>query len=315
MTRPETAIRRALRAALLLIAVSGLACVYAAPATLDEEQAIRKFESLIQAGKYAEVRSELETYTADHPSSWRALYQLGYAYFRLHRIQQSLTALSKSLTLNGRFAESHKILAFDLNILGRPDLAILELQAAIRSDPSSAESHYELGRIYYEQGSYLNALEQLEKARDLAPAFVKVYPNLGLAYSAVGKNSKAIESFEEGLRLNAKQSKPSAWPLIDFATYYNLQGEFEEGKTMLLQAIQIDGSSDQLFDELSKAYRGLGQTSDAIESLKKAVALNPGKAEYHYALARLYTQTHQLAEARTEIAEYEKTHEKSSKAK
>ncbi len=312
MPRSGTAIRRTVTAALLVIAVSGLARVYAAPAAPDEEQAIGKFESLIQAGKYAEVSSELETYTAGHPSSWRALYQLGYVYFRLHRIQQSLTVLSKSLTLNGSFAESHKILAFDLNILGRPDLAILELEAAIRSDPSSAESHYELGRIYYEQGSYLNALGQLEKARDLAPAFVKVYPNLGLAYSAVGRNAKAVESFEEGLRLNTKQSKPSAWPLIDFATYYNLQGEFEKARTMLLEAIQIDGSWDQLFDELSKAYRGLGQTNDAIEGLKRAVALNPGKAEYHYALARLYTQTHQLAEARAEIAEYEKTHQKSA---
>ena len=278
-----------------------------------EEQAISGYEALIKSGNFAEASSGLETYVVNHPQSWQALYQLGYADFRLHKIQESLAMLCKSLVLNKDFAESHKILAYDLNILGRQDFAVRELNEAIRCDPSSPESHYELGRIYYEQGSYVKAIEHLEKSRALASTSVHVYHNLGLAYSAVGDNKRAIANFEEGLRLNAKQDKLSAWPLIDYATFFNLQNNFEKARDLLLQAIKIDNTLDQEYDELSKAYRGLGETAESIEALKRAIALNPRKAEYHYVLARLYTQTRQSVEARQELAEYE--HQKSVEAK
>ncbi len=276
----------------------------------DDGQAIDHFESLIKTGDYRAAADLLTKYSEQHQQSWRALYQLGYVEFRLHRIQGSVQALSKCLQMNDRFAEAHKILAFDLNILGRKDLAIAELEKAIRLDQDSAESYYELGRIYFDGGSYVQAVKNLEQAKMLKPDYVKVYHNLGLAYSALGENTKAIQSFDEGLRLNAQQKQPSAWPLIDYATYFNLQGDFEKAKAMLLEAIKINDGWDQEFDELSKAYRGLGQTDLAIRSLKRAVEINPQKPEYHYVLARLYSQTHQTAEAKQELSEYERTHQK-----
>ena len=278
-----------------------LASLFAA----EDQSAISQFDSLIEARKYAEVTGPLQTYIAAHPDSWRALYQLGYVDFRLHDIHRSLVLLSKSLALNGNFADSHKILAYDLNILGRQDLAIRELTAAIRLDPTSAESHYELGRIYYERGDYLQSVHELERSKALDPASVKVYHNLGLAYSAIGQNAKAVASFEEGLVLNTKQENPSAWPLIDYGTYYNLQSDYANAKNMLLKAIAIDASWDREWDELSKANRGLGERNEAIESLKKAIAINPGKPEYHYALARLFTQAGEHQEAKKELAKYE----------
>ncbi len=272
-----------------------------------EEPEIAGFESLIRSGKYAEAQAALEIYTAAHPTSWRSQYQLGYVYFRLHMIQPSVTLLCRSLLLNGDSAESHKILAYDLNILGHQDLALRELERALKADPNSAESHYEIGRIYYERGSYLDAVQHLERAKSLDPTAVRTYHNLGLAYAAVSESGKAVENFEEGLRRNAQSPKPSAWPLIDYATYYNLQGDFDKARALLLHSIAIETTWDQAFDELSKADRGLGQTSDAIDALRRAVALNPQKAEYHYVLARLYTQTHRLDEAKAQLAEYQQS--------
>jgi tetratricopeptide (TPR) repeat protein len=298
---------RVLYLAMLCVAVLCVAPLFASalPGT-DEPEATLGFERLIKDGKYDEARAELETYTAAHPSSWQAFYQLGYADFRLHRIQQSVDMLCKSLVLNPKFAESHKILAYDLNILGRQDLAIHELEQALSYNPQSAESYYELGRIYYEQGSYLKAVESLEKSKSLAPDLTRAYHNLGLAYSAVGENAKAVENFEASLRVNAQQSSPSAWPLIDYATYLNTAENFEMAKDLLLRAIAIDHSWDQEYSELAKAYRGLGLSKEAVSALKQALVLNPRKAEYHYVLAQLYRQTHQTAEAAEQLAEYER---------
>ena len=297
--------------AICFLFTSGQICAQT-PAQQDDEKAIQSFETSIEAGQYSQISEQLANYIAEHSHSWRALYQLGYVNFRLHRFHDSVSALSKSLVLNDKFGEAHKILAFDLNILGRRDLAIRELQKAIALEPKSFECHYELGRIYFDAGSYVIAVEQLEKARELDPSAVKVYHNLGLAYSAVGDNAQAVGNFEEGLRLNAKQAKPSAWPLIDYAAYFNSQNNFQRAKDLLIEAKHIDAGWDQEFDELSKAYRGLGEMQPAIDALKHAIAINPKKPEYHYTLARLYSQTHQQTQAKAELAEYERDRKKSA---
>jgi len=290
------------------------ACAAARPVPpADDSDAVAPFELLIESGNLSEAQSALETYTAQHVDSWRAQYQLGYVYFRLHHFQLSVDRICKSLVINVDFAESHKILAYDLNILGHPERAIIELERAIHIDPASAESHYELGRIYYDQGSYVQAIEHLEKAKSLLPNSVRTYHNLGLAYAAVSEKSKGVENFEEGLRRNRLQPKPSAWPLIDYATYFNLEGQFEKARGMLLEAITIDPNWDQAFDELSKAYRGLGKIPESIAALNHAIALNRSKPEYHYVLAQLYRQTHRFTEAQEQLTLYRQAHPQGQK--
>lgn len=280
-----------------------------------EDPAIQEFDALIKNGLYAEATPRLEAYTKEHPDSWRAFYQLGYACFRLHRIQDSAKALSRSIGLNSQFSEAHKILAYDLNIAGHQDLAIRELQQAIALDPNSYESHYELGRIKFERGLYPQAVEEMEKARMLKPDFVRVWHNLGLAYNATGNSAKAVECFEKALALNSMQKPQSAWPYIDYGTWYNLQNDFENALKMLAQAVQIDARFDQAFEELGKAYRGLGDLEKSIDSYKRAIALNPGKAEYHYALAQLYRLSHRPEDARLETAQFQKMKEAGATAK
>ena len=264
------------------------------------------FESLIKAGKYVEARPLLQSYVAAHPDSWQALYQFGYVNFRLHRLQESLTVLCKSILLKKDFAESHKILAYDLNMLGHPELAKVELERAIQYDPSSHESHYELGRIDYEQGSYSAAVTELEKAKSLDPSQVHTYHNLGLAYSALNNRALAVKNFDEGLQLNDREARRSAWPLIDYATYLNTQREFEKARDLLLRAIDIDKSWDQEFEELAKSYRGLGQIAAAIDAVKKAIALSPGKPEPHYVLSHLYGQVQRQQDAQAELTLYQR---------
>ncbi len=271
----------------------------------DDEAQISHFETMIQQGRYLEAETPLAEYTSTNAKSWRALYQLGYVEFRLHKFKESVSLLSRSLLIDEQFAYSHKILAFDLNILGRSDLAVGELRRAIALDPNSFECHYELGRILYDRGSYLESVNELRRAMALDPSAVKVYHNLGLAYAAIGEQSKAVENFETALRLNNKQTPRSAWPLIDYGTYFNLQGEFARARDMLKESLTISERWDQAFDELFKAYRGLGQTNLAMDSLKRAIALNPSKAEYHYALARLYSQSNEPAKAKEELTLFE----------
>ncbi|HEY1213737.1 MAG TPA: hypothetical protein VGE93_08910, partial [Bryobacteraceae bacterium] len=70
----------------LILAVSGAFPLAGAD---DDETVIQNFDTRIAAGRNADVCGALEIYVKDHPVSWRALYQLGHVYFRLHNVQAS----------------------------------------------------------------------------------------------------------------------------------------------------------------------------------------------------------------------------------
>ncbi len=63
------------------------------------------------------------TYVKERPTSSWGWYALGYSRFAQQKIGESIEALAKSLELDVRNAEAHKILGRDLMIIGRFDAA------------------------------------------------------------------------------------------------------------------------------------------------------------------------------------------------
>ena len=81
-------------------------------------------------------------------------YALGYSLFAQQKIGESIRALAKSLQLDVKNSEAHKILGRDLMIIGRFDAAQVEFEQGIRYDPKSAEMHYNLGKLFSMQDNW-----------------------------------------------------------------------------------------------------------------------------------------------------------------
>lgn len=263
---------------------TGAACVISAAGNTE----IAEFDRLITAGNYQQVAVLLEEYIAENPRSWEGLYQLGYVYFRLHKIWPSIRLLSKSLSINVNNAEAHKILGMDFTIVNRLDLATKELELAVQLNPKSAESHYALGRVHYEHGAYGRAVTSFQKAIVLDSDYVKAYHNLGLAYEATGQLSFAKDSFVTAIELTAKQARPSAWPYINFGAFHNRRGEFEDALQLLESAVVYNPQSDEAHFQQAKAYRGLGRWEECVQSLQRAIAVDNQVPEFHYVLSAVY---------------------------
>src|SRR5947209_4409153 len=129
----------------MIVALLALQCAFAPPQD-DVRSEIAKFDRQIAAGDFT-VEGALEVFTQLHPAVAPAWYQLGYVYFREHKVWPSVKALSKSLSLDATQPEAHKVLGLDFTILGRLDLAEDELRRALTLKPASAEIQYHLGRV------------------------------------------------------------------------------------------------------------------------------------------------------------------------
>ena len=128
----------------------------------DESAKIAEFEDYIRGGRFQEVEPLLADYVKEHPKSSWGWYALGYSQFAQKKIGESIQSLAKSLQIEIRNAEAHKILGRDLMMIGRFDKAQIEFEQGIHYSPQSAEIHYDLGKLYSIQDNWEGARKEFE---------------------------------------------------------------------------------------------------------------------------------------------------------
>ena len=278
--------------------------------TRNSDATLEAIENDISANKLQEVEPRLQAYLEDHPESAKAHYDLGYVQFRNHDVRSSIRELSKSLELNSANAEAHKVLGLDCAIVGRYDLAEVELQEAARLTPNSGEIHYFLARTYYTLGVYPLAKTEFETAIRLDPASVKAHSNLGITLEALGDNDGALKNYKQAIQL--QQQGPIAakfeWPYTYLSAFYNRQQNASEALVYAQSAIEINPRSDAAYFELAKAYRTRSELQKAAAAAREAIAISP-QPQYYYVLAQVLREAgdqKQSAQALEKYAELQK---------
>ena len=130
----------------------------------DDAARVAELEAYIRDSKFKEVEPLLTVYVKEHPQSTWGWYALGYSLFGQQKIGESIQALAKSLQLDIKNAEAHKILGRDLMIIGRFDAAQIEFEQGIRYDPRSAEMHYNLGKLFSMQDNWSSGAEGIRRS-------------------------------------------------------------------------------------------------------------------------------------------------------
>ncbi len=150
------------------------------PKTITDDSAkIAEFEDYIRACRFKEVEPLLTDYVSERPKSSWGWYALGYSQFAQQKVGESIKSLSKSLQLDIRNAEAHKILGRDLMIIGRFDAAQIEFEQGIRYSPQSADIHYDLGKLFSIQDNWENARKEFEAALQIDLSYVEALDALG----------------------------------------------------------------------------------------------------------------------------------------
>src|SRR5204862_123226 len=152
-------------------------------------------------------------YVNDRPKSAWGWYVLGYSLFAQQKIGESIQALAKSLELDVRNAEAHKILGRNLMIVGRFDAAQIEFEQGLRYQPESAELHYNLGKLFSIQDNWEPARKEFEAAVQAAPEYMEAIDALGFALEALEtftrleRESQELEKMRRNAVVPAKKQQ------------------------------------------------------------------------------------------------------------
>jgi len=90
--------------------------------------------------------------------------------------------------------------AVKLEDAGKFDDAMKLLTVAAKLDPGNIDYPYEMTYCYYSRKEYQKAIDILEKLKDNADSFDRLYELLGNSYDMLGQSDKAVATYQDGLK-------------------------------------------------------------------------------------------------------------------
>jgi len=281
-------------------------------ASIDDSNQVTELEGFIRDSRFKEVEPRLVDYVKQRPKSSWGWYALGYSLFAQQKIGESIKALAKSLELDVRNAEAHKILGRNLMIIGRFDAAQVEFELGIRYKPDSAELHYNLGKLFSIQDNWQPARKAFEAALRIDSSYIEALDALGFALEALGDDAGAIAKYEEAVALNEKRRGSFSSAHVNLSAYYNRTGEPEKALEHARKALDLDPQSDRAWFQKGRADERRGSLEEAIAALNQAIVLNPRSSSYYYVLANVYRRLGWTDESRQALEVFKRLEKESN---
>ena len=181
--------------------------------------------------------------------------------------------------------------------VGDIDSALMELERAVRINPSLAEAHNNLGNIYLHKGRARDAISEYYKALKILDEDAKTHNNLGNAYSQNGQYNEAVKEYMIALDLEPD--------FIDayrnLANTYRRQGFFTRALRELKIAAQLKPAEGETYRLMGDIYMEMDNYSAALTSYQKSLKLMPASANIHSNMGYCYLKNSKPHEAITQF--------------
>lgn len=197
----------------------------------------------------------------------------------------------------------------------RPDLAVPELEAAVKLNPDAVDAQGNLGVLLFFQGKYADAIPHLRAAVEKQPGLSKIQGLLGIAEKRAQDSANASKDLAASFPLIQEQhfKVQVGLELVELDTENNdlasaaaviaqLQKSAPENPEVLYAAYRtyseltiqsmlslalVAPDSAQMDQLLAHEEQKRGDTNGAIAEYRKAIAANPNLPGAHFDLAEL----------------------------
>jgi tetratricopeptide (TPR) repeat protein len=208
-------------------------------------------------------------------------------------------------------ASYYFLLARHLESLGRVDEALKAHERAVALDPGSAELRAELAGLYARQDNVAEAVANAEAALARDATNQEAHLILGTVYAAFAERRLPVRQGED----------PATYPARAIASLEKARGNgadigldlalgrlyvqtraFEKAVPLLTRVVDSQPTLVDAAILLATAQEGAGQPEQAIATLEKVLAGNPGSFRAQMRLAEIYEQDEQWNEAADALA-------------
>ena len=295
--------------------------------TYGQTQHLQKALEYFNQQRYPEALQEFEQARSAYSTNPAIENALGITSTKLNRLKEADQHYRKAIALNASFEDAHKNLGF--NYLNEKDwkAAESELKSAITLSSNDPYPHLYLAMVYlatlrdqlaaqeiqpslpllkndpdvafnlakaglranqFEQGAIILSL--LDENSQLSPAQER---EIALLLFEKGKYAQAAERFQH---LAARGSKP--WEDKYNLAVALLHADNITGATAVLESLVAERPADiYVLGVLGSTYESSGKNSEALQTYKKEVSINPHESDSYLDYSKLLMDLNRYSEA------------------
>lgn len=220
---------------------------------------------------------------------------------------QAEQALKEAIELDPTHAKAHYTLGQIKLKQGRlvdAEKAFGDAIQATAAEPN-AEYQYQLGVVLSSQGDepgvsmneknakYQEAVKAFQETTKLDPNHYKAHYRMGVLYERLDQPKLADAAFRRTIELQPTYSAA----FVSLGNMYIDYGHANVGQAVLETGVKVNDKDAKMWNGLGRAQLALNKPQEAIESLKKAKAIDPDLPDVLFGLGMAYAEIRQRKDA------------------
>ncbi len=241
-----------------------------------------KAQTLVSLRRTDEALSICNEALKTSPDSHQLLFLKGHLLGFKKDFKQAIEYLDKALKINPDFkpAQEAKEIALKMIKIHLPEEEVKKL---LLSNPTDAAGFYNKAYALNLVGDYEKAIEMFDEALKLKPDFLQALHNKGSLLGQLKKFDEALECMNEALKI-----APNDFRLLSnkAATLMNLKRN-EEAMESIEKVLKLEPRYEDGWVNKGGILTNLNKLQEALECFDKAIKLNPNsdKAWYNKSVA------------------------------
>ncbi|HEY9766233.1 MAG TPA: tetratricopeptide repeat protein, partial [Chroococcales cyanobacterium] len=205
------------------------------------------------------------------PSRTNAFRHLGNSYQEAGNLEASLKMFQRAWTLDPNSRETCLSLCLAYRDAGSITDAVEHLSLLVQRHPDWDRAHQERGKVFYQSGRVMDALEDFKAAHALSPLDPENLFNLASLFQEIKGDDEAKELYEALLLVVPGHSRAKQ----NLACILYGSGQLAEAEKLLQEVVAAEKSWVPPLFLLGLVQEGKGCTSEAMASYQQAILLAP----------------------------------------
>ena len=186
-------------------------------------------------------------------------------------------------------------------VMGDEPAAEARLREAIALFPRDPTALYSLGRLYYAQGRYPEAVSHLSRLTEPEPANYRAPDTHALCYDMLQNDSLALKHFFRALDLVKDAHRDYDWAYSNTAEFFIKRDQYEKAFQLAAEAATRNPQSARNAFLTGAALVKLHRDEQSVRWLARAVELDSSHAEARFQLGHALRRLGREKEARAQL--------------
>jgi tetratricopeptide (TPR) repeat protein len=242
-------------------------------------------------GEYPKAVEEFKRAVDLDKNSDMAFRGLAEAYEKLGDVHSAEATYQRAIAIRPQYWAGYDRLGVFYFHQSRYADAIQAFQRVTALAPENFEGYSNLGAMLSNSGNYAEAIKELQRSIDIRPT-LEAYSNLGSAYFALRKFGDAAQMYQQGLKLDDRDSL--IWGNLGDALYWTpdrraeAAAAYRKAISVAQAKLQINPHDANLLAFVATYKAMTDEKAGAIADIQQAMQLAAADAEVRFRAALVY---------------------------